>query len=407
MRSVRRRAAKRRPVRRSRKYGGRVRKSSRKSYGRRRSTRRSSMRRRSTKTLGLKSDPGSGAQFTKKGIQVRVGTRKNYLSKLVRSNEQKSIFRFSAVNPYMNNSVPSRNSSAKVNGGAYTLSNYANIDGDTYIAPVHLYDITSCNNYTNDGYQVYNPAWEWLSQRVTGRLAFQNMSCDGPSGISTSGQWRPENTANNIMGSTATTPFRRTILDSVDVKMLCYGAIQVATTFTIDFIQLKMDYLHPDFLNNNNIFNNVGEDPDWLAQSINFWNYWAKSCTSNPISSEYNAYRSMYKIIKSHKFTLQPKLLNESNISNNGHCHEVDISVPIYRTMKYDWNNSIIDPAINEPSSYQTNSSPTLCTVKPRDRIYMMVRATNPSTVMFPAISSPIFTPSYDLILRKHSTHLT
>jgi len=405
MRSVRRRAAKRRPVRRTRKYGGRVRKSSRKSYGRRRSTRRSSTRRRSTKTLGLKSDPGSGAQFTKKGIRVRVGTRKNYLSKLVRSNEQKSVFRFSAVNPYMNTSIASRNFSPKLNGGAYALMNYADIGNDYYLAPLHLYDITSCNNYTNDGFQVYNPSWEWLSQRVSGRVVFQQMLCDAASGVSTTGQWRPENIANNITGSVATTPFRRTMLDSVDVKMLCYGAVQVATTFTIDFIQLKQDYLHPDFLFSNTLTNDVGGDPDWLAQSINFWNFWAKSCTSNPISSEYNAYRSMYKIIKTHKFTLQPKLLNESNTSNNGHAHEVDISVPIYRTMKYDWNNSIIDPAINEPSSYQLNSSPTMCTVKPRDRIYMMIRATNPTTVIAPGLLNSNI-PSYDLILRKHTTHL-
>lgn len=356
-------------------------------------------------------DLGAGGELTKMHVSTRVkgsGSPKKKLAHLVKDNSETQIFRFGAMNPFMNVTQSNINSPLYSSPGAYSLALCA-LTNSNLVCPVHLYDITSLNNIVNNQVQNYNPAFQlgFDSNVGTARVNFSNLPCkfnDGTAGST----WFYE----NVSGSNSTIdvyPKKSSFQDYFHAKLLCYGASTFATEYAIDVIQLKDEYLHPDWLNNaawSGALPNTAAI-NYAKAAVGFWDYVAKPYMgTNPLATITGSFSKHMKILKSLRFTLQPRLSTETD-NPAGHCKQVNLFVKLNRKNKYDWIEGGTDPLLTSGTTWISQQGQDSTTVNPKARIYLMIRATNSVLTQLPAAPSYSNSPSYDLVLRTKHTWLS
>jgi hypothetical protein len=111
-------------------------------------------------------------------------------------------------------------------------------------------------------------------------------------------------------------------------------------------------------------------------------------------------FNTQLRYVKRISFILQPRLTNESD-ANLGHSRQVNMYIPMNRVCMYDWTNQSTDAALESASSYQVETGQVANTVEPKRRLYLMVRALNPTVEINPSSASPSLTPSYDIMIRN------
>jgi hypothetical protein len=65
------------------------------------------------------------------------------------------------------------------------------------------------------------------------------------------------------------------------------------------------------------------------------------------------------------------------------------------------WTNQQPDTGIESVNSYQQELGAVSCTVEPKKRVYLMVRALNPNLQGTVDSVTKNFTPSYDIMIRQ------
>lgn len=366
----------------------------------------------------LSVDTGAGGELTriniKGGSKLKMGQAK-MTDKLVKANTQFQMYRFGGVQPFMNTTLqsPTVNGQAITGGGFYPLVNMSqpNTIGGYKVSPLHIWDVTSQNNYINGTYTGANPGTVLSWWYGTGSNSQQIVSPYFPylygansNSSATTLTWQNEDTTgfnnNNV-------PNRRDILDYVQAKMLCYGASQQATNYKIEFIQLKDDEISPNFNgpNSNPIGYYGGSNLPYLSNTVAFWQGYSAASEKHPIQTINPEYKKHMRVIKTINFTLNPRLSTETDAAV-GHAKQLNIFMRFNRTCKYDWLQTAIDTNIDAPTAFIQNQGTVQCYVEPRARIYMTVQATSLSaTIVNPGSNTTNvnYTPSYDLILRvKH-----
>lgn len=356
----------------------------------------------------IQEDLGTGAEMTKMHVTIGKPLR-SHESKLVRSAKQAQILRFGAINPFMNTTSPPVNARgiSPVGAGAYRLYNYS--DTVNYFMPLHIFDISGLINTLNSsgspsvvsaipGYEMY-----FQGNGPPSNVSFSYLPTTNADGTYTSGKWIAEDTAATAT-SAGTQPLRQTIQNWTQARLMCYGAAKVATEFCIEFIQFNSEYLHPEFLAGNST-DRTGTG-DYRASAVGWYEYYIKKYASHPIASIIPRNHKKYKVLKTIKFTLQPKLSNQTD-ANVGHCKTVNLFYHMNRICKYDWCQYGIDGgAIASPSTWAQNDGTLCCNTHPNARVYMTVRATNLTFVSGINQTSTDQCPSYDLVLRKKYTTL-
>lgn len=361
-------------------------------------------------------DIGAGGEKT--FMKVRAGSKKKmsthrYVTKLVKSSIQSNIWRWSAINPYMNTTVAPRNVlNTQVGGGAYALQNGNDAVGSNLHVPLHMFDLTSANNFVQGTYIYKNPSYMPVFQNSSGsNITWSNMVTDTNNGAVGS-NWNIESTTGTA-SSFGTSPYTKANLDYVEARLLCYGAANMATDFSIDLVQIKEDYMHPGFVTNtSNLNSNITSNADYANSTIAVYESLLKPYVAHPLNSiNPRQAHSHFKVLKSIKFTLQPRLSNETD-ANVGHCKQVNLFWRANRTLKFDWGENLIDPQLSGQvaSAYKTwigNNGMLQTSVVPKARVYLMVRATNPTNVNYGS-SAPtvLLTPSYDILLRQKLTQI-
>lgn len=359
----------------------------------------------------INQDLGTGAELTKEHVTIGRAKKlklKGYAGKLLKSSEQTQILRFSGINQFMNTTLTNagnpKGSDTGLGGGFYRLYNW--YDGSAfYYMPCHIFDVTSINNIiTTGGVATYTqgaPGWEL---RFNGNataptdVSFTTLNNKLGDGTSGGGKWQAEDTA-ALASNAGSQPLRRTIQDWLQAKLLCYGSAKMVTEYVIEFIQLKEDWLHPDFVN---VSDPTLSGEDYHAASMAFWQHYVKNFVAHPIATDSPLKRNMYRVLKTIRFTLQPRLSNETD-ANVGHCKQINIFNHMNRLCKYDWAETGLDSSIGNWSYYAVNQGQLQCYTHPKARIYMTVRALNPTGISNAATSTD-YTPSYDLMLRKKYT---
>lgn len=355
-------------------------------------------------------DTQSNAQETRTTMVDKLGTKKNFISKVVNANLQKGVIRFQAVNPYMNRTLTARNNSSRIVGGALSLRNVGGSLALPLYCPLHLIDITSQNNVQNTGSVTTNPLWE-LYFTTIGSISqgafFQNIVGDTFASRGVATAWQDENLATGAALATVTLPNRRTYLDSVDLKMYCYGAAWYPVTYTISIVQLKEDWLHPSLIGQGSIENVT-------SQRLNFWMEIIKPNIAHPIASETFMNQRPLKVLKSHSFTIEPVTagsellpdIDAAGQSDMPRAKLVEMKIPINKMMQYDWCEQLTDNSAADPVGFAVNKGQTITLVRPRDRIYIMVTASNRTNNTVNAVNAT-YEPSYDLVVKKNYTNIT
>lgn len=219
------------------------------------------------------------------------------------------------------------------------------------------------------------------------------------------GSWQYENTAQVA----STGPGRKDIFSWLDAKLICVGATQVPTKFTIDIVQFKEDYLIPQYTAGN------------LAGSNDLWNNIRSAVyerlvlpyATNPINTQHGMVNSGKKFIKklhSVSFWIQPKTNVE--LDPAGDYKIVKLFKWINRVQNYAWSQATrIGQQVGAGGAftegYEQNINQTFAAdVTPGERIYLMVRATNQTSGQVTGVPATepdraAVCPTFDLVLRK------
>lgn len=352
-------------------------------------------------------------KYTVRASRTRPNSGR-YLRKLVKANEAKEIFRFSNMRPFENIAeAPSFPVSGEVGGGAYWLYNYNNGSGggNMHYMPLTMFDVTSLPNVLAGSNAVCNPSWRLRintsnSASSPGWEQLPNQDTAGVEYTSTQSGWRTVDSSNT--SQTGTGAKRRCMLDWVRAKMVLYGATAQVTKFKIMFIQIKEDWLHPDFVMNSGQLPNSADHP-YSQQAAQFWRAFTASFTQHPANSVVGYNPKYIKIIKQFNFVLQERNSLDAYTPEIGHSKVMDIFMPMNRVCKYDWlRNTRFGNTDFLAAAYDTYNGDLANTVHPKARIYMVVMASNWRFVDFNqgGVPSRDYTPSFDINLMKRVTLL-
>lgn len=345
-----------------------------------------------------RTDYGTGAQmFNRKLVAGRPISRRAFLNKALVGGIERNVVRYQEVGNY-------RVATASANNPGLTALNtpgklacipWLKADGSFLTAPLFLFDVTSTNNVIGGAFTLYNPAWQ-LAFATAGGLA-TNVSFINPD----SSSWLAEDTTGLASGA-QTAPFRRTLCSSVQAKLLMYGNA-APVTFTVQWIQLNEDWLHPD-ISSSSLPAVTGEN--YRNTAIGFWQYMVKREVSHPIAVEPAHYRKMYKVLKTERVVLQPKLSTENDPQGVGHHAELDCFYKMNRVLTYDWQMDQIDPNFAGSSTFAQNTNRMANVVEPKKRVYLLVKAGPVNQQAGAASANGDTIPSFDIVLRKNTYNL-
>lgn len=278
--------------------------------------------------------------------------------------------------------------------GAEALDNY--VDGGPYIVPCHVYDLTACRNTYNG--TTYNAQCGYAP-------VFSNNTATG------SVRWQTLGNAVNVINipntsvSTASLVGQRSILRSIKAKMLFYCPTTIPTRVLVQIVQFTdqrlcprvsgatveglADYQSPGYL----LPSGLAEYQDDFTSG--FWRDMVHPFAKNPTCQVSSGSNKYMKTLFSHSFIMNPKESTEATATK---YHQLDIFHRLNRTCNYQWD---------DPSSYapQTDDATgqvvanTRCTVHPRARLFLIVRAISGYSA---TAHSTTIHPSYDITMRMH-----
>lgn len=351
-------------------------------------------------------------KYTVRATRTRPNSTR-YLNKLVKANENKEIWRWSNLRNFENISVvPSNNVATEVGGGAYWLYNYNNglAGGNVHYLPLNMFDVTSLVNPINGTSVSVNPSWRLRINNSNTAAApmWMQLTNQDESGNDLAGNssWRVVDSSQTSQVGTG--PKRRCMLDWVRAKMVLYGAYNQVTKFKIMFVQLKEDWLHPDFVYDAPGLPNNLSNP-YAQQAAQFWRAFTASFSQHPANSVVGYNPKYMKIIKQFNFVLQQNNSTDTYQGSIGHNKVMDIFMPLNRVCKYDWlRNTSAGITDYKAAGYDHYNGNLSTTVHPKARIYMIVMASNwvfvdAQSGGVPQVSN---TPSFDLNLTKRITLL-
>jgi len=357
----------------------------------------------------LRADPGAGAELTTERFTFRLGSKKGLSNKLVNANSSDVYYKFGAMSPFMNTTVASVFGGV-VGGGAYSLTNYVSSVTPTtafnMTLPIHVYDITCINNVINGSVTNATPLWVMNLNGTVGA---------GPTYPVSAVDWYAQQ-GYNIAGTTLSTslqleksqyltvqPTEHNLQEWVNVKMLCYGATNIATEWKLTVFQLKDDEFHP-----YEISESSGVDLTAYPEAqgaTNFWEGFSSKSFKHPMAQLDIDYKKHMKVLKEVTFTQQPRLTNESD-AVLGHAKQVNMFIPIYRKNNYKWVEPGLDPSLDNVNAEAAQLEQLSCYLKPKSRIYFAVQATNVTQTSTVTVNTTAYCPSYDIQLRYKYTNL-
>nr|WAE42600.1 MAG: capsid protein [Cressdnaviricota sp.] len=360
------------------------------------------------KTEKNSKDSGDGAELTT--ISLRYGkSLKEHMPLALRANVQRIYGRITQANQYDNAA------STTTLPGAVPLAHFNASGTANFTAlPLALIDMTGWfNQDTINSIGVASIAkalWQpyIATTNITGPPAYTNGEIIWTSSV----PWITERSSGSFLGqntnaavAAGTAPFANDVIKSVTGKLLCYGAVAKPTIFTISVVQLKEDYLVPDFQTSGTTFNTLGPGPsgtntNYSVEHSAFWQNVVRPDLYNPILTGQPKLANKMNTLASVKFTVQPKLSTEPSLYvNTGHMKMVNINCQLNRIQRYDYQ-----PGVQAVYTDIEGSTPTIdvslpaSVIAPKRRVYLLVHAT--SILNTAATVSSQTAPSFDFNLR-------
>lgn len=365
------------------------------------------------KGLWVQEDAGATEYVVRK--KKTVGKTRGFKAEtnaLVNASKQAQYWRWSVMNPY-----------DYVLGGALKCNYNSSITPATPACryPLYLIDLESIQN-TNAGsvtrgYVVYRLCS--TNNVPASKMWFDSTNSlpQTPSGaLSGSNTWQKENLPSSVEGSNVNLAYRRAIQNWVDIKLMMYGTTKYVTTFDVELIKLKDDWLHPDWWSDSSAVTDpitalstpLGNENLYLNRQA-FWQMMLAPSIANPLNSQDPLLKKQYRVVqKICSVTIEPKLTNEPNLLVP-HMVRQDAFLKYDKMLKYDWDDvsTLLGGTTSVAGAYEQNLGEIKNVTRPKTRTYLMIRA----RVAFPSASAtdvydPTSDPTFDLFLRKKVTVL-
>jgi len=410
--------------------------------------RRMKKQRRARSSGAPKKDIGIGAQLFEKKQSTLFKSRLSQTGRLlkeVKANEKTFSQEIRAIQPYRNQTVRPLNylgtiGSPELGGGAHWLYNCFMPEVNRTYVPCYTVDLTSCQNIylepTTNTYQLvnYNPIK---------RLAFTTTGVNVPAtdvlwedqgsylrdGVTPTADGWQTLTNSTLPGQHRIYPSDKCMLRRTEIDLFFYGAAAYATEFCIQIIKLKDDWLAPE------VMQSTTPNGDYRRSQITFWDWYVKQFASHPLAA-LPSQASHMKVLAEKKFTLQPVSTSEgvytlgnfqypvSTVQSTanyglggligptesiGHNQRVKMTLPWNKACNFNWQQQGNDLAgFDKASSTAIQIAQATGTVRPKERIYLTIRALNPVTSTLIGAGAPYSpgistgnTPSFDIKLKN------
>lgn len=339
---------------------------------------------RLTGTVRVVDSASRTGQISSMKRTTRVGKKMSYAKKtmaLTRANLEKMVYRWNGVKAF--------------SGNGYYFMSHKTIDASTRALPLYLFDLTCCNNFAA-GTAVNAIPMLQLQQNIAGPMAFtqvQGLQSDGAT-LTSNLQIERSTTIGTGAGATAPAPYTKSMLESIVIRMNCWGAVQKATKWYISLVRFTDKDLvptHGTYAVDLAAANTKRTD---LFQSL------IKTLTFNPISTTGGVFSKRMKVIKSLAFELEPQQTTDSD--SDPSVKTVNWSLKMNKLLDFVENadnlTSIVDT--NDQADYvQNTGNQVRAQVKPTARHYLMIRSTNYG---LDATESNLLTPSFDLSVKLY-----
>lgn len=333
---------------------------------------------------------GSQMSSMKKTYGRKPRATVNQNAKLLKAATGTVIQRYQGLNEY--------NTSQ---GGYYKLSNRLSGDGLNQVCPLHMFDLSSCATLSDAAVVSPNPH-DHLWFNVNNHAQFVTLSNIGPDGnIINPGEWRIEhgNDPNTAPGNVAASRYaymgQRSLLKWSDIRLVCYGARNQPTRYTIEIVQFNHEYLAPQ----------AAPSTEKAEVRAAFYQNLVKQYMHSPIDHAGNVIKGGLKVLHREDFVIQP----DTSINLDTAAPNKVVKIFKYFNRLHDWtwraraNNVIADPPnqdLNDPVYNTDHKGDQNGRVAPRARIFLMIRAMNTTPVAFNE-ETIANTPSYDLMIRQ------
>lgn len=322
-------------------------------------------RRAPTRTVTRKRQRETQANRSDFSAIYKSGGKRLKLSKLVKANKEYGIYQYANISPFGGAS------------GNFVLRNWQTALGAVLHAPVHLYDLSACNQMTGAGVVKANPVHmlRFTNETDTATVSWENL------GVNYTTISSPNSTINPTL--TDWFPGGRDVMEYVSADILFYCPSQTATRISVSLVQIRDE----EFVPTNSA----------TVRNTAFWQGVCKRFMRNPIETSDSRWHKYIKVLKTIKFYMDPK---ETTENVNARCKRVRLFQRLNRTCNYNYIHQDRINMLNQDEQINTGSG-LQTTVHPNARIFLMITG----QARLASADDAARHPTYDINLKiKHSS---
>lgn len=336
----------------------------------------------------MQPQPVEYAEYTRHSVR-RGRKRRRTLRRahqLLDAFNQRINLRWQLVNPF--NTI-----------GALPLRSWTAVAAGRSYFPIYLVDLHSFVNNVNGTVTSGTPVLTVTQDFTTKNIIVDAVSGTTETGSSTTTAWTYEN-APAVSNNFVNVPFRSSVHKWVDIKMLCYGAVNVPVKYDISVVSFPREQFNLPY--QASIQTVPGTLPiNTVTQGcLSLFEYLVHPYAFNPISLDDTAQAKKIRFHHREQFVVQP---HESNIEDTSpHMKEFRWFQTFDQIRRYDWYNAnLLNNSTNvglevDRPSYLANNAANQTNVLPNQRKYLMIRAQSTQNAIF----NGLVQPSFDLVVR-------
>lgn len=313
---------------------------------------------------------GSYAQWTQAYKSARFGRLTG--RKVDRLSTERVIFTHRRIGPFNDYGQLFMANSVAANG-IYTL-------------PLVLFELNSCNNVINGVYTDHNPVRQ-LYQTGTSVAWTPVNGQVATGGTASEARWQLETSSHGVTGN-GSVPLESAIHKWSSLDLELWGCRNKPTKYMVQLVQFSEDVL-PDY-------NQYG------GAIAEFWQSIVKHYTYSPLAKMDDGFnRKKMKILKQYKFNIDPT----ANFENDPdpHVKTLKLYYKFNRMCNFMWKFNNETPqtvADMQDSDWKQEANQVQTQVHPNARIYVMIRASNFTTIQPGGSVDNTTTPSISWRLR-------
>lgn len=284
-------------------------------------------------------------------------------------------------------------------GGTIKMSHSnATLASPTFVdLPCVAFELNSVPNWTNGAKVNYAPCAYLQKQIASGNYRWTTIAGQPPDNAAANNFWQVEKSTHNEASQLAY-PNDSSIMKWIQIELELNGQTQNPTKWTIELCKFNEDVIPMLTVGSTITDGNYGE----------FWDNEMKQYTYSPLAQLVPGYKKKMKtVIRRWNVDLDPTASFENDA--RPHVKTFRIFLRTNRKCTYDWSYDNAAPQAGtttafEDADYKQEDQENRCSVSPKARMYLVVRASNYVYLTDPAAQTTANTP--DMNIRVRTCHI-